>query len=149
MIVIRGYLIGSFLAILVVCTSITLFTGVGLFGITEPISNNSAFVADSANQIGTLYCHSASRESGIGQWISPSENNITSTLTDSFEVARFSETQPSYTTLQLTQGSSLSTAHQGIYSCVIPDETGAEQILHIGIYPSGYTGMLCTVLAHL
>ena len=122
------------------------YPGVGLFGTSEPISNNSAFIADSENQIGVIYCHSASRESDIGQWISPAGNDITSTLTDSFEVAHFSETLPSYTTLQLIQASSLGTVHQGIYSCVIPDETGVEQTLHIGLYPNTYTGMLCILV---
>ena len=118
--------------------------GVGLFGLSQPISDNSAILANSSGQIGILYCHSASRDGQIGRWISPSGDNIT-TDSELFEVGFFSGNFPSYTTLQLADGATLSAADQGVYSCVIPDENGVEQTLNIGIYPEDYSSKLFVV----
>ena len=114
--------------------------GAGLWGTTQPISNNSALIADSAGQIGTIYCHSASEQFHIGRWISPAGNDITFTSTDAFDVGLHSGSFHSYTTLALSNGFSLSGADQGVYSCQIPDEKGIQNILHVGIYPHGYAG---------
>jgi len=130
-----------------------LYTGVGLQGTSgltnqiqltvKPISNNTALFADSAGQIGTIFCHSASQQPLIGQWISPTGNDITFISSDSFQVDLEFGSFPSYTTLRLQQGSALTrSSDQGIYSCLIPDENGTEQTLHIGLYSSGYSGKL-------
>ena len=111
--------------------------------ISEPISNNTAFFADSAGQIGTIFCHSTSQQPNIGRWISQAGNDITFTSSDAFRVDFQSGGVRSYTTLQLHQGSALTeSADQGIYSCLIPDENGTEQTLHIGLYPYNYSGKL-------
>ena len=115
--------------------------GAGLWGTTQPISNNSALIADSAGQIGTIYCHSASKQTHIGRWISPAGNDITFTSTDAFDVGlRSGSFIYSYTTLEIKNGFSLLRADQGVYSCQIPDEKGIQNILHVGIYPHGYAG---------
>ena len=111
-----------------------------MWGTTQPISNNSALIADSAGQIGTIYCHSASEQSHIGRWISPAGNDITFTSTDAFDVGLHSGSFHSYTTLALSNGFSLLGADQGVYSCQIPDQNGIQNTLHIGIYPHGYAG---------
>ena len=108
-----------------------------MWGTSQPISNNSALIADSAGQIGTIYCHSASKQPHIGRWISPAGNDITFTSEDVFDVGLQSGSFHSYTTLT-TNGFSLSVADQGVYSCQIPDENGIQNTLHIGIYPHGY-----------
>ena len=134
-------------------TPFLLYTGVGLWGqsrltsqtqpISEPVSNNTALFADSAGQIGTIFCHSASQQPNIGRWISQAGNDITFTSLDAFQVDFQSGSFPSYTTLQLHQGSALTeSADQGVYSCLIPDENGTERTLHIGLYPSNYSGKL-------
>ena len=117
-----------------------LSAGAGLFGTTQPISNNSALIAASAGQIGTIYCHSASEQPHIGRWISSAGNDITFTSTDAFDVGLHSGSFHSYTTLSLSNGFSLSSADQGVYSCQIPDENGIQNTLHIGLYPHGYAG---------
>ena len=114
--------------------------GAGLFGTTQPISNNSALIADSVGQIGTIYCHSASEQPHIGRWISPAGNDITFTSTDAFDVGLHSGSFHSYTTLAISNGFSLSSADQGVYSCQIPDENGIQNTLYIGLYPYGYAG---------
>ena len=115
--------------------------GAGLWGTSQPISNNSALIADSAGQIGTIYCHSASEQPHIGRWISPAGNDITFTSTDAFNIGLHSGSFHSYTTLELSNGFSLLGANQGVYSCQIPDENGTQNTLHIGIYPHGYAGI--------
>ena len=114
--------------------------GAGLWGTSQPISNDSALIADSAGQIGTIYCHSASEQFHIGRWISSAGNDITFTSTDAFDVGLHSGSFPSYTTLAISNGFSLSVADQGVYSCQIPDENGIQNTLHIGLYPHGYEG---------
>ena len=119
-----------------------MFAGAGLWGTSQPISNNSALIADSAGQIGTIYCHSASKQSRIGRWISPAGSDITFTSTDAFDIGLHSGSFIySYTTLALSNGFSLSGADQGVYSCLIPDENGIQNTLHIGIYHHGYAGI--------
>ena len=115
--------------------------GAGLWGTSQPISNNSALIADSAGQIGIIYCHSASEQPHIGRWISPDGNNITFTSTDAFDVGLQSGSFIySYTTLAIKNRYSLSGANQGVYSCQIPDENGIQNTLHIGLYPREYAG---------
>ena len=115
--------------------------GAGLFGDREPISNNSALRADESQQIGEIYCHSASRESDIGQWFTPAGEDITFDFTDKFRVQRFGDGSfPSFVTLELNEGTSLLPEDQGVYTCVIPDENGIPQTLHVGLYRSDYTG---------
>ena len=115
--------------------------GAGLFGDREPISNNSALRADESQQIGKIYCHSASRESDIGQWFSPAGEDITFDFTDKFRV-RFGEGSfSSYVTLELNEGTSLLPEDQGVYTCVISDENGIPQTLHVGLYRSDYNGI--------
>ena len=115
-------------------------TGTGLWGSSQPISNNSAVIADSAGQIGTIYCHSASQQPHIGRWISQAGNDITFTSTDAFDIGLHSGDFPSYTPLTLSTGFVLMAADQGVYSCQIPDENGTQSTLHIGIYSNGYGG---------
>ena len=111
-----------------------------MWGASQPISNNSAFIADSAGQIGTIFCHSASQQPNIGRWVSQNGNDITFTSSDSFAIGLHSGVFPSYTTFGLSNGFELLPADQGVYSCRIPDETGTQNTLHIGIYTSGYGG---------
>ena len=49
---------------------------------------------------------------------------------------------PSYVGLQLRANQSLTMFDEGVYTCIIPDENGDEQALHVGIYRHGYYGML-------
>ena len=114
--------------------------GAGLWGTSQPISNNSALIADSAGQIGTIYCHSASQQPHIGRWISPAGSDITFASRDAFDIGLHSGLLYSYTTLALSNGFSLLSVNQGVYSCQIPDENGIQNTLHIGIYPHGYAG---------
>ena len=77
----------------------------------------------------------------IGQWIAPDGQDLTAITTDPFEVTIGSSYSPG--SLQVTtpvENPSLTTAHEGVYSCVIPDDSGETRYLHIGIYLHGFSG---------
>ena len=78
--------------------------------------------------------------SGIGQWFSPSGSEITQSSSGTFTVVRGGGNIPSYIGLRLRAGRSFSTSEEGIYTCLIPDENGVQQTLHVGMYHHGYIG---------
>ena len=115
-------------------------SGVGIFANDNPASNNSAVLGDEGGNIGTLYCTSGLRRSNIGQWISPGGTEITVSSSISFIVVHGGGDFPSYAGLQLRAGFSLTEADTGVYSCVILDEYGVEQILYVGLYQHDFQG---------
>ncbi len=119
--------------------------GVGLWGTSESLPNNGAFVADANGQISTISCHTASRDPLTSQWVGPLGTDITFDLTDPFAIDARSGAFPSFSSFELGAGQSLSSADQGIYSCVIPDENGVEHTLNIGLYPQEYSGEVCLI----
>ena len=81
-------------------------------------------------------------ESNVGRWLSPEREDITLHPTDDFIIV-FNEGQfPSYNIFALLPSSSFSSADEGVYTCLVPDENGVEQTLHIGIYSGGYPGII-------
>jgi len=115
-------------------------SGVGIFANDNLAPNNSAVLGDEGGNIGTLYCTSGLRRSNIGQWISPSGTEITVSSSTSFTVVHGGGAVPSYAGLKLKPGFSLMEADTGVYSCVILDEYGVEQILYVGIYLHDFQG---------
>jgi receptor-type tyrosine-protein phosphatase Q len=115
-------------------------TGVGIFANNNPVSNNTAILADSNNQTGVIYCNSGSKVAGIGQWFSPSGAEIVRSSGGTFTVVRGGGSIPSFIGLQLRAGQSFSVSDEGIYTCLIPDENGIQQVLQIGLYHNGYIG---------
>ena len=114
--------------------------GVGLFANDNPASNISTVLADGNNQIGTIYCSSGSQANGIGQWFAPNGDEITQSIGSSLTVVQGGGNFPSYIGLQLKTGRSFSRLEEGVYTCVIPDENGVQQISHVGLYSQGYSG---------
>ena len=49
------------------------------------------------------------------------------------------EAQLYYTYTYISPGVQFSSEAEGMYSCIIPDENGEEQIHHFGLYDYGYT----------
>ena len=95
-------------------------------------------------RINAIHCHSSSFNADVGRWISPAGVDFTENRMDNFTV-RFNNGPyyPSYSSLELLipSTSSFSPADQGVYSCMVPDNNGVMQVLHIGIYPHGYQGI--------
>ena len=128
--------------------------GVGIFANDNPASNNSVLLADRNNQIGTISCSSGSRSSGIGQWLAPN-GAVVPQSGSLLSIVHGGGSYPAYVGLQLRANQSLSASEEGIYTCVIPDVTGIQRTLHVGIYRYGYNGnafffnvMLCVTLCY-
>lgn len=111
-----------------------------MFANDNPASNVSTVLADRNNQIGTIYCSSGSQTSGIGQWFAPNGVAITQNGGGSFTVVRGGGNFPSYIGLQLKTGRLFSVFDEGVYTCIIPDENGVLQTMHVGLYRYGYYG---------
>lgn len=111
-----------------------------MFANDNPASNISTVLADRNDQIGTIYCSSGSQAGSIGQWFAPNGMEITQNGGSSFTVVLGGGNFPSYVGLQLKSGRSLSVYDEGVYTCVIPDENGIQQSLHVGLYRHGNYG---------
>ena len=120
-------------------------TGVGIFANDNPAVNNSAVLADSSNQIGTIYCTSGSRDSTNGQWFAPDGTQISAGIASSLTVVYGGGNFPGYIGLQLNSGSSLTASEEGVYTCIILDEDGIQQTLYVGIYRYGFSSKFATV----
>ena len=104
----------------------------------------SALQADATGDIGTIHCHSSSSDTNVGRWISPQGVDITNNVSDPFSILfRSGSDFLSYNTFQLLDQTqqSFTSAYDGVYSCVVPDDRGITQTLHIGIYSNQYSGM--------
>ena len=85
---------------------------------------------------GSYFCLSGKVEAGIGRWIAPNGQEFTTSGTHAFEVTVGGERNPGVVKISLSSSESHFPAGNwdGIYSCVIPDETGTEQIIYLGVY---------------
>lgn len=118
-------------------TTVSFIVGVGLFANDNPAPNNSVLLADQNNQIQTIYCSSGSRRSGIGQWLAPNGAAIAQSGS-SLSVVHGGGNLPAYVGLQLRTNQSLSALDEGTYTCIIPDESGVQRTLRVGIYRNGF-----------
>ena len=119
-----------------ICVGVSLYLeGFGL------VQNNSIVQLSRSGTIGQLQCISASMSAGVGQFIAPNGTDITN---DSSIVTIGNDTDPGYISLELQD---IVAANQGVFKCVIPDEDGLEQHLHIGIsygpFNGTQTGYVC------
>ena len=97
-------------------------------------------IADSSGRIDDLQCISASTTPNVGRWIAPNGQNITFTTGDAFDVTVGGQNNPGYLRIAIVPGESLGRLDEGVYACVIPDETGVEQTIHVGIYLNDFNG---------
>ena len=65
---------------------------------------------------------------------------MTRSSDDQFEIIVGGVNDPGYLDIILATGRSLTHDDQGVYTCLIPDETGATQELHVGLYLPGFAG---------
>ena len=115
------------------------YTEVGLFHTgSGRLSNNSIVIADSAGRIDGLQCISASTTPNVGHWIATNGQNITFTTGDPFDVTIGGQNNPGNLEIAIVPGESLGGLDEGVYACVIPDETGVEQTIHVGIYLNNF-----------
>ena len=119
-----------------VITSI-LIAGVGLYHSSSGLlTNNSVIRADNGFLRGSFFCLSGRREAGIGRWIAPNGDDYTLRGTHAFEVSVGGQSNPGVVEISVSGSDNRFPAGrwEGIYSCVIPDETGSEQRIYLGIY---------------
>ena len=109
--------------------------GVGIsYDRVGTLQNNTFITTDSSGMIGVLQCISGSLQPNVGRWISPSGQDITTSIIDPFEVQVGDQSSPGSLNIRQASGHSITTSFQGVYTCIIPNERGMEEYLHIGIY---------------
>ena len=115
----------------------SLLAGVGLYHSSSGLlSNNSVVTASNGYLQGSFFCVSGRRQAGIGRWIAPNGDDYTLPGTHAFNVSIGGQDNPGVVKISVTgsEGRFLAGQWNGVYSCVIPDETGTEKIIYLGIY---------------
>ena len=100
------------------------------------LPNNSVVIARNGFLSGSFFCVSGRREAGIGRWISPSGDDYTVPGLHAFNVTVGGQNNPGVLQISVSGSNGRFPAGQwdGIYSCIINDESGVEQIVYLGLY---------------
>lgn len=106
------------------------------------IPNNSIILTNNFGQIPELQCISGSRLAHVGQWFAPSGQDITLSTNDPFDVVIGGQNDPGYLDVSLHFGRILTVHEQGVYNCLLPDETGMNIPIFVGIYIPALISML-------
>lgn len=105
------------------------------------ILNNSILETSSDGRIPRLLCLSGSNMSAVGQWIGPDQTVLTATPNDPFDVIISDNSNPGELIVETpVTNPAIAAVHEGVYTCMIPDETDESQYLHVGIYRDGSSG---------
>lgn len=91
-------------------------------------------IADSVGIIDDLQCISDSTMPDVGIWIAPNGESTTFSTSDPFDVMVGGQDNPGHLSIAIAPGESLRGLDEGVYACVIPDVTGVQQTIHVGIY---------------
>lgn len=110
--------------------------GVGLFMIgIGVIPNNSILLTNSGGHISQLFCLSGSNRTTVGNWISPEGRILDAVQNDPFDIIFGSGNIPGQLVVETPLSNPpLTTTHEGVYTCVMPNEDGEIEYLRIGIY---------------
>ena len=75
----------------------------------------------------------------VGRWLNPQSFDLSVITGDPFEITIGSDSNPGSVVIETPEMNlSLSQSYEGIYTCIIPDETEETRYLHIGIYLNGF-----------
>lgn len=113
-----------------------MYTGVGFFmpGIGN-IPNNSILETNLGGRISQLFCLSGSNMSTVGEWISPQGTNLNAVLNDPFDILFGGSNIPGQLLVETPLSNPpLTTSHEGVYTCAMPNEDGEIEYLYIGLY---------------
>ena len=100
------------------------------------VGNNSVIVS---GRDGVRFeCVSNSSRDGIGTITTP--NGATLRAGGSTEQLKITSENPGVLTVETKEAVSLSDREQGIYTCTMPDSSGTDIVLNVGVYPSGFNG---------
>ena len=108
--------------------------------------NNGIIVTDNFGQTDRIQCISGSQTPDVGRWITPDGQDVTRSSNDQFEITVGGVNDPGYLDITLATGRSLTHSDQGVYTCLIPDETGTTCELHVGLYLPGFAGTYILVV---
>ena len=82
----------------------------------------------------------------VGEWISPGGRSLLTVPNDPFDVIYESGDDPGQLLIATPQSNTpIVTSHEGVYTCIMPDENDEDQHLYIGIYLSASKFELCGV----
>ena len=81
-----------------------------------------------------LQCISGSKLPNVGWWIAPSGLDATDSTNDPFDIVQGNADDPGYVNVSLHSGQFITFSDQGVYTCLIPDETGVNRYVFVGIY---------------
>ena len=111
-------------------------TGAGLYvnGIGN-VLNNSILDINSGGRIPQLLCLSGSNMSVVGEWVGPDGTNLVAVQNDPFNIIFGESSNPGQFMVETpVTNPPITATHEGVYTCIIPDENDVSQYLHIGIY---------------
>ena len=124
--------------------------GVGLYLNSTATQLASGVIANDSfiryDSIAELQCVSGSLSPNVGSWIAPDGEDITRAESDQFEIVVGGSDDPGYLSVQVASGVPFTDMEQGVYTCRIPDETGEEQYIHIGLYLPDFDCKLLAIL---
>ncbi len=101
------------------------------------LPNNSIIIADETGQINPLSCLSGLLTPNIGDWRLPNGTSLLDFANTPLDVLVGGDSSPGSITL-LTR-SPLADEHEGVYTCLMPDQNGEMQYLHVGLYLNGFS----------
>ena len=131
----------------ILCYTLCMHAGIGLWAGSEPIETQTAFEADDLGQIGTVYCHSSSNGTNVGHWFAPDGRDITYNFLDIFSIQFFSgEGHYSYSSFKVTNNERFTASEQGAYTCQAPDNNGILQETTLWIFPFVSLPSMCNSL---
>ena len=119
------------------------YTGAGFYvgGGVGRIFNNSILETSSDGRIPQLLCLSGSSGYAVGQWIAPDGTILTTIQNDPFDVIFGDNNNPGQMMIETSiTNPSIMATHEGVYTCMIPNENDDIEYLRIGIYLSGSSG---------
>ena len=98
------------------------------------VQNNSVISGNSLEYRHGLACYtSVDRTNTIGEWIFPDGRGVGAEAIDPQQVL-FRHRQLGRVTLQIREGQQFTHQFEGVYTCLIPDETDTMRTLLVGIY---------------
>ena len=112
---------------------------------TGVLPNNGLVIARTSGTSISFQCRSGSTMTGVGQLVVLDGNTFnTGQSTGVFSVASIGNpVQPGSIQIhnRANNEPALTTADEGVYTCRIPDETGGDVDVNIGVYRNGFNSM--------
>ena len=79
--------------------------------------------------------------SSVGDWIGPDGGSLITMKNDPFDVIFGDDSNPGQLVIETPLGNpAITAAHEGVYTCTIPNNSHKTEYLHVGIYLPGSAG---------